>query len=230
MRTAASVAFRQNFERWSKYGSFYRMAGVIPEATSGKWAIVHNVKTDVSARELIRAGEYVPPGTYCTLTYGDPRTFGGSVWMSDTPMERGTNLAVLSHARGEVLIGGLGVGLIVLPILLKADVERVTVIEKSPDVIALVAPWLERARVELGAPAALDVIEADVFHWTPDQTYRFDAIYFDIWRDVDEGNLDEMKVLSSRYRTRNRAKGAWLGHWQKDHLMNLRRRGRSWNF
>ena len=53
----------------------------------------------------LRPGEYVPPGRYARLFVN------GTMFMSDTPMERNTNYAVVRNAHGNVLIAGLGIGL-----------------------------------------------------------------------------------------------------------------------
>ena len=66
-------------------------------------------------------------GTYTNL-YVD-----GSIMMSDTPMEQGTNLEFIRKAHGDVLIGGLGIGLILYNLREKVDkgiVTSITVMEK----------------------------------------------------------------------------------------------------
>jgi spermidine synthase len=77
--------------------------------------------------------------------------------MSDTNMERRSNWQVKDNAHGRVLIAGLGIGMILHPILdptraiisrrageALQPVEHVTVVELNQDVIDLVAPSLAR--------------------------------------------------------------------------------------
>jgi hypothetical protein len=73
---------------------------------------------------------YCPPGTYACLRVN------GRLMMSDTRMEHYTNYKVVREARGNVLIAGLGLGMILHPILAKKEVLSVTVIEKYADVIS----------------------------------------------------------------------------------------------
>jgi hypothetical protein len=60
---------------------------------------------------------------------------GEGVMMSDTPMERNTNYHILDKANGDVLIFGLGIGLIILPLLRKENVKSITVVELYQDLI-----------------------------------------------------------------------------------------------
>jgi len=65
---------------------------------------------------------YIRPGRYARLHVGHV------LMMSDTDMERRSNVQVVQQARGHVLIAGLG--MILHPILAKPEVTRVTVVEK----------------------------------------------------------------------------------------------------
>lgn len=53
------------------------------------------------------------------------------VVMSDTPMEKHTNQEFLDAAHGDVLIAGLGIGLIVMPLLDDPEITSITVVEKE---------------------------------------------------------------------------------------------------
>ena len=67
------------------------------------------------------------------------------VIMSDTDMEKTTNREVMARAHGKVLIGGLGIGLIIAPMLDFKEVERIMVIEKNQEVIDMVLPHLKKS-------------------------------------------------------------------------------------
>lgn len=114
----------------------------------------------------------------------------GTVMMSETPMEHRTNIDFVIHAHGDVLIGGLGLGMIVMAIQDKPDVFSITVIEKSKDVIAAVRP-------QLPLNSKVQVIEGDVFTFKPERKY--DCIYMDIWYSPDADAYGEMKTLKRRY-------------------------------
>ena len=151
----------------------------IPEGQSGNVKIEHfEVTEEASSFSRMRSmfssdrSEYVKEGKYVRLIIDD------SVVMSDTDMEKRSNTHVIQNAHGNVLIAGLGLGMIILPLLEKPEVKSITVIEKNLDVIKLVHPYLKCDK--------LTVINADIFEWKPDKSTKFDCIYFDIWTFVSQ--------------------------------------------
>jgi predicted membrane-bound spermidine synthase len=106
-------------------------------------------------------------------------------------------------------------------------VEHVTVVEREPDVIALVGPVFATQL----ASGRLEIVEADIFSWRPPRGVRYDTIYFDIWPDIAVGNLPAIARLHRRFGRRvNRANpDAWMGSWQHARLLEERRIGtRRW--
>lgn len=162
----------------------------------------------------------VDPGTYVRLFVN------GQVTMSNTRMERWSNREVVLRSNGRVLIAGLGIGMILAPILERDEVREVVVIEKSPDVIALVEPKYRCAK--------LRVVEGDIEKWRPSAGETFDVIYFDIWPTIDTENLPQIASLHRRFaRFLNRSNDkAWMGSWMADYLRNERPRERagSWRW
>ncbi len=193
-----------------------KIAELVPEGTSGNVRIEHfEVSEEASKFTSIRAivngrDEFVEPGKYAKLYVG------GELMMSDTQMEKRSNIAVVNNARGHVLIAGLGLGMITHPIAAKKEVRSVTIVEKSPDVVKLVGPSL---------PKKVKLIEGDIFMWAPAKGTKYDAIYFDIWPNITTDNLDDMTKLHRRF-ARFKAEGAWVDSWQRDMLLYRRRRER----
>ncbi len=155
-----------------------------------------------------RWGE-VPAGRYVQLTVN------GELTMTDTKMERMTNYEFLNRANGRVLIAGLGLGMIVHAALGKPDVSHITVLEKYQDVVDLVAPSVERV-----AKRRLSIVTADALTWAAPKGQKWDTIYFDIWPNVCQDNLEEAAKLSRKYSPRlNRANPKrWMGGWRIDEL------------
>ena len=143
--------------------------------------------------------------------------------MSDTRFEHITNYEVVRQAHGDVLIAGLGLGMICHPITRKPEVKSVTVIEQSADVIALIAPTLPRRKIK--------VIQGDIFTWRPDKGRRFNTIYFDIWPAVSHDNLVEMRQLHLAFKSYlarpSEDPDRWMQSWQREYLLGERRRERS---
>lgn len=117
----------------------------------------------------------------------------GEVVMSDTPMEKRTNYFVMKHAYGDVLIGGLGIGMILLELDKNPAVTSITVLEKYSDVIQLVGS-------QLPLSDKVRIIHADVFDWKPPKGVRYDCIYMDIWNYINHDVYkDEMVPLKRKF-------------------------------
>lgn len=202
------------------------MAGVIPPGEQGVAKVEHlEVDAALSAFSSIRAAvtmngdARVKEGRYAQLRVS--RT----LMMSDTQMERRSNTGLILNARGHVLVAGLGIGMVIPPLLARPEVTRVTVVEKYGDVIALVEPPL---RQYLGdAAAKLEVVEQDIFDFLPPKGLRYDTVYFDIWPDICLDNLEEMERLHRRF-ARRKQPGAWMDSWQRTRLRDMKRRGGGW--
>ena len=137
-------------------------------------------------------------------------TVNGKLMMSDTTMERISNLDFINNAKGRVMIAGLGIGLILEAILNKEEVSEVVVIEKYQDVIDLVEPIYQHPK--------LKIICADIFEHEMPTSEKFDVIYFDIWADISTSNLVEMKKLHNKYKVNKRSKDSFMDSWLRDFL------------
>jgi hypothetical protein len=188
----------------------------IPPGKSGEWSVEQfTVEPRDAALENLRMtiGGYghrrVPPGTYTRLTRGP-----WNCVMSDTPAEIMDHVEPVRRATGSVLITGLGLGIVVRAVLLKPGVTDVTVIERSPDVMALVAPHVSDPR--------LTIIQADAFEWKPPKGKRWDVVWHDIWDDICSDNLEGMGRLHRKFARRC----GWQGSWARAECLRARRRGR----
>lgn len=129
----------------------------------------------------------ISPGEYVRLTHR------GEVVMSDTMMEKRTNSAFCRNAYGDILIGGLGIGMIIMAIQDNENVRSITVLEKNQEVIDMVAN-------QLPLNNKVKIICADVFTWKPEKGQKFDCIYMDIWNYVNvDVYQEEMKPLKRKY-------------------------------
>jgi hypothetical protein len=143
---------------------------------------------------------------------------GKGIMMSDTPMERNTNHDFIRKANGDVIIFGLGLGLVILPLLKKENVKSVLVVELYQDLIDLVHPILKKHDTE----NKLSVIQGDCFeiHKSIPKEQKFDSVYGDIWIEICTDNYEEMKVLTKNWKNRiNRENSnAFIDHWMKGYL------------
>ena len=135
----------------------------------------------------------------------------GVLMMTDTEMEKRTNDRFINKARGDVMIAGLGMGVILYPLMDKPEVRHVTVFEKSHDVCELIAPMLRRT---LPREGVLNIIPMDIFEMKPSGV-AWDSIYFDIWPTISEDNWPEMQELHEKFAPYLR-KGGYIESWRQE--------------
>ena len=180
---------------------FPNMREIIPEGESGNLRIEH---FEISSKEakfaVMKAGfsrnylgRMIRPGKFCRLVNGES-TFD-KVLMSDTHAERNTNRDVVNAAHGDVLIAGLGLGMIICPIAQKDEVNSTTVIEISQDVIDLVEPYIRKYLKD--DADKITIIHEDIFEYKP--TQKFDTIYFDIWGSFSGDEYPDTKKLIRKF-------------------------------
>lgn len=157
----------------------------------------------------------VRPGVYRKLIVG------GVLMMSNTDFEMRTNSQVVANAHGDVLIAGLGLGMILHPICRKPEVRSVTVLESNADVVALVATHFPAYVVR-----KTTVVTADAFAWRPVVGTKFQTIYFDIWPQVCTDNLPAMAKLSRRFAPYldRQDSARWRSSWMQEYLQREARR------
>ena len=127
------------------------------------------------------------PGKYIRLIHN------GQCVMSDTDMEKESNLEFCINAHGDIIIGGLGIGMIVMAIQDEPEVNSITVIEKNQEVIDIVAS-------QLNFNNKVKIICADVFEWKPEHGVKYDMAYMDIWNWINEDIYkEEMQPLKRKY-------------------------------
>ena len=158
---------------------------------------------------------YVPEGRYCALKRaGAGNSSWDTLWMSDTPFKRQTNYDIGREASGDVLIVGLGLGMVAAALCRKPEVRSVTVLEIEPEVIALVSPHIRHRK--------LRVLLADGFR-PPLRGRAFDTIYIDIWPNICSDNWETMKPLLAAYRKLQRPGGSTTA-WMKEYVQTEHRK------
>lgn len=136
-----------------------------------------------------------------------------TLWMSDQPVERRTMLPLLDGARGTVLLGGLGIGCVLVPLARLTRVRHIIVLEKSPEIIAMVWPQVRDYLSQSGAEK-IEVIEADAYQYQPNQ--GLDTVYMDIWPSWYRDNSEGIAEIRRRYEPYLSPNG-WLGCWSYAH-------------
>lgn len=159
------------------------MTKILKDGKVGNFELSH---FEIGKDDMYAMLHGIPSGKFIRLTNR------GEVVMSDTSMEKRTNANFVRNAHGKVLIGGLGIGLILLAIQDKEEVEQITVVEKNKEVIELVGK-------QLPLNSKVSIVNDDVFTYKP--LFKYNTIYMDIWNYINKDVYkEEMKPLISRYR------------------------------
>ena len=140
------------------------------------------------------------------------------IWMSDTPMERNSNNGFIQDANGDVLIFGLGLGLIVFPLLEKESVKSIKVVELNQEIIDLVSPYIKAKDTH----NKFSVVQGDAYEHHKIDNQKYDCVYGDIWRDISTDNYEGMKTLTKNWKNRiNRSnQNSFIDHWLKGFLID----------
>jgi hypothetical protein len=152
----------------------------------------------------------VRPGKYARLVDTEKH----ECVMSNTQMEQHTNMEFIRNAHGDVLIGGLGIGMILLAIQDLPQVNSILVLEKYQEVIDLVAD-------QLPLNDKVKIIQADIFEYEP--TQKFNTIYLDIWNNANNRTIyeKEQRPLRMRYRKylvpKKEDANRWIDCWMYKH-------------
>jgi len=215
---------------------FPPMYEVLPQGECGGAKIEHfEIDTSRSVVTRLRAEfnpdtrwyTFIPPGKYARLSVD------GVMYMTDTGHEHYSSLPLLNNAYGNVLVSGLGLGMVIPPLLANPKVDSVCVVEKNTDVVRLVLPPLLRyiqAHTDFGRSRDLCVSKGDVWNWDPyadtlSENRKFDTIFHDIWPNLGPELLPEFAKLKRRYR-KWLNKGGWMGCWAEETCRQLSREKR----
>lgn len=141
----------------------------------------------------------VPPLGFFPEEFSFPAVLeGGNEWMTLTPVDLDTSREAIEAAHGRVVTFGLGLGYYAYMCSEKPEVESITVIEHSPDVIRLFKKYI---LPQFSHPEKVRIIESDAFRYAeydmPKE--RYDVAFVDTWRDASDGlpMYERMKPLEA---------------------------------
>jgi hypothetical protein len=168
-------------------------ADAIPKGESGLWKITkYGLSKEIDVPDSRGKRWTIPAGFYTCLTCFTEATLHlgtGELVMHDVPYELKKHLIFARRAYGHVLITGLGLGCIARACLANPNVQRVTVIEKSSDVLKLVAQYMPTAR--------LHIVQADATEWVKENGAGFDCAWHDLWV-ADDNEAEHLQVLHAK--------------------------------
>lgn len=163
---------------------YKNMTELLEERDVNNWKLQ---KFEIKPGDIRAMFDGIAPGKYIRLLHDDECV------MSDTNMEKRTNSEFCINAHGDIIIGGLGIGMIVMAVQDKPEVHSITVIEKNEEVIEMIAS-------QLNFNDKVNIICDDVFSWKPDRGVKYDMVYMDIWNYINsEIYKEEMQPLKRKY-------------------------------
>jgi hypothetical protein len=123
-----------------------------------------------------------------------PSARGPESWMAMLPSEIESQEVGLSQACGHTLVLGLGMGWLAANAALRPDVERVSVVERDPAVIALVQANEVFEQLPEAARRKISITQADALDWVP--STPVDSMQADIWLTLaEDGKLDAVRRM-----------------------------------
>ena len=139
----------------------------------------------------------VPPLGFFTEPFRFPAVLeGGNEWMTLTPVDLDTCDEAISAAHGKVVTFGLGLGYYAYMVSEKTDVDEVTVVELSSDVIRL---FKKHILPKMPNRHKIKIVNADAFDYAENimPMENFDYAFVDTWRDASDGSpmYEKMKRL-----------------------------------
>lgn len=108
------------------------------------------------------------------------------IWMSLNPNEINTMKPYINNARGNVLVGGLGLGYVAFQMSLKSNVSHITIIEKDPEVIKI---FKNHIFDFFPNKNKIEIVQDDFIKYmkTHRNLQEFDYIFADLWHTPEDG-------------------------------------------
>jgi hypothetical protein len=111
----------------------------------------------------------------------------GNEWMTLTPVDLDTSEDAIKAAHGKVVTFGLGLGYYTYMVSEKENVESITAVERSEEVIRL---FKKHILPQFSKPEKVNIICADAFEYAEKlmPAEKYDYAFVDIWRDASDGS------------------------------------------
>lgn len=158
----------------------------------------------------------IPPLGFFTESFRFPAILeNGNEWMTLTPVDLDTCEEAIEAAKGKVVTFGLGLGYYAYMVSEKKDVDSITVVELSNDVINL---FKAHILPQMPNGHKINIVNADAFEYAekimPEE--NFDFAFVDIWRDASDG----APMYEKMRRLEECSKGTRFMYWIENFLIS----------
>jgi hypothetical protein len=133
-------------------------------------------------------------GIHGTVVLSGPGREGRAPWMSMTPSEIESQDIGLRAAHGHTVVLGFGLGWLAANAALRNEVDHVTVVERDPEIIAMIEATGVLEQLPEAARRKLEVVQGDALTWRP--SAPVDTLQADIWeRFIEDGKLGDVRIM-----------------------------------
>jgi hypothetical protein len=180
-RDPSAALFARHARMQTSYGFGLFALPRYREARLSEWRLVRHL---ASLGEGYASGAVVEPARYVLY-------HGRTAWMSSGLLEQESHAFHVDQAKGLVVAAGLGIGMFAYAACGKPEVERVIVVERTPEVIALtwdaahVEDWPGRDKLMI---VHADALAPDLAERIAANGRRPDYLFADIWPACDDPN------------------------------------------
>ncbi len=175
------------------------------ELKAGEAFVCRDFVVTPDGRLIPQLGFFASPFSYPAVLEN------GREWMTLLPNETATTLPAVGRARGRVVTYGLGLGYFAYRASEKDEVSSVTVVERSPDVIALFEEYIlpqfpKKEKIKIVCSDAFDYAEKEA------PCEKFDFAFADFWHDAGDGRDLMLKMKEyEKY-----SPGCGFSYWLED--------------
>ena len=143
--------------------------------------------------KVLPDGRMLPQIAFFREKYPFPAVLeNGREWMTLQPNEMVTTWPAIARASGRVLTFGMGLGYFTYHAAQKPEVESVTVVDISGDVLEL---FRTDILPQLPHKEKIRLVQKDAFAFAEENMAgNFDYVFADIWHDVGDGREPYLKM------------------------------------
>ncbi len=128
-------------------------------------------------------------------------------WMLDAPSEAMTNDPIAKIAHGNVLTFGLGIGYFPYMCMLNDQVQSITIIEKSQELVDMFNKCIYP---QFPHQIPVNIVVGDAYdYYNKEYLEQYDFIYSDIWHSNDDG-LECITKLLEQYHNQDKDIHFWI--------------------
>ncbi len=161
----------------------------------------------------------IPPISFFEEGFSFPAVLeDGNEWMTLTPVDVDTCKSAIKKAHGRVITFGLGLGYFAYMVSEKSEVESITVVEKSENVIRL---FEKHILPKFAHKEKVKIVNADAFEYAEKEMPKesFDYAFVDTWRDASDG----LPMYEKMKRLEHLSQGTPFDYWIENFIISRRR-------